>query len=139
MPRITPNVAYHPQAGDDPLGDFLRALDKLDRYEPTEVLPAHEHRFFGLHGRLDELRRHHGERFLEVLAAIDHGHTTAWAIASRMSWSRPWHEIEGFMRRAAVGEAVAHLRALERRGAVVETPGEPSCWELTDTAGRVAG
>lgn len=139
LPRITPNIAFHPQAGDDPLGDFLRSLDKLDPYQPAEVLPAHEHRFVGLHGRLDELRRHHAERFREVLAAIGHGHTTAWAIASHMSWSRPWDQIEGFMRRAAVGEALAHLRTLRLRGAVTETDGEPVRWSLTEAAGRVVG
>ena len=34
------------------------------------------------------------------------------------------------MRRAAVAEAMAHLRALERRGVVRELLGEPSTWEL---------
>ena len=139
LPRITPNVAFHPQAGDDPLGDFLRSLDRLDPYLPLEVLPAHEHRFTGLHARLAELRRHHDERFREVLVALRHGHTTAWDIACRMSWSRTWDEIEGFMRRAAVGEALAHLRALERRGVVAETPGEPARWSLTDRAAGIAG
>jgi glyoxylase-like metal-dependent hydrolase (beta-lactamase superfamily II) len=132
LPRITPNISFHPQAGDDPLGDFLQALDKLAAYQPSEVLPAHEYRFVGLHTRLDELKRHHAERFREVLAAIGAGHTTAWEIASRMVWSRPWDQIEGFMRRAAVGEAVAHLRALERRGALVEVEGEPSHWQPTE-------
>lgn len=139
LPRITPNVSVNPQTDGDPLGDFLRSLDRLDDYQPDEVLPAHEHRFDGLHARLDELRRHHDERFREVLVAIRHGNTTAWDIASHMSWSRTWDEIDGFMRRAAVGEALAHLRALESRGVVAETPGEPSHWSLTDAAANVAG
>jgi len=140
LPRITPNVSVGPQNDDDPLGAFLRSLDRLDDYAPDEVLPAHEYRFDDLHRRLAELRRHHEERFREALVAIRHGHTTAWAIASRMSWSRGWDEIEGYMRRAAVGEAVAHLRALEGRGAVVETPGEPSHWTLADAAAaHIAG
>lgn len=134
LPRITPNISFHPQAGDDPLGDYLRSLDKLDPYEPREVLPAHEHRFVGLQGRLDELRRHHDERFREVITAIGAGDTTAWAIAARMHWSRPWNRIEGFMRRAAVGEAMAHLRALERRGVIAEEPGEPAHWAFTEAA-----
>jgi glyoxylase-like metal-dependent hydrolase (beta-lactamase superfamily II) len=132
LPRITPNVGFHPQAGDDPLGDFLRSLDKLRPYEATEVLPAHEHRFVGLHGRLDELRDHHETRFAEVIAAVRAGHDTAWAVAERMGWSRPWARIEGFMRRAAVAEAMAHLRALERRGVLREHRGEPSHFELLE-------
>src|ERR687887_246380 len=45
LPRITPNIPFHPQAGEDPLGDYLRSLEKLEGYEEREVLPAHEHRF----------------------------------------------------------------------------------------------
>ncbi|HEY7070724.1 MAG TPA: MBL fold metallo-hydrolase, partial [Acidimicrobiales bacterium] len=132
LPRITPNVSYNPQASDNPLGDFLAALDRLDEYEPDEVLPAHEHRFDDLHGRIDQLRRHHAERFREVVAAIADGDSTSWGIARRMTWSRPWDEIDGWMRRAAVGEAMAHLLALRRRGVVaeIEAEGEPTRWEL---------
>lgn len=131
LPRITPNISLHPQAGNDPLGDFLRSLAKLKGFDPTEVLPAHEHRFVGLDGRLDELAAHHEQRFVEVIGAINDGVTSAWDIAARMGWSRSWDRIQGFMRRAAVGEAMAHLRALEVRGLVRELVGEPSKWELT--------
>ncbi len=130
LPRITPNIPFHPQAGTDPLGDYLRSLEKLEAYDADEVLPAHEHRFVGLPQRLGELRAHHEARFAEVIGAIRDGATSAWDIASRMGWSRPWNRIEGFMRRAAVGEALAHLRALEMRGIVREIAGEPSRWEL---------
>jgi glyoxylase-like metal-dependent hydrolase (beta-lactamase superfamily II) len=136
LPRITPNIPFHPQAGADPLGDYLRSLEKLEGYDADEVLPAHEHRFVGLSQRLAELRAHHEARFAEVIAAIKTGSTSAWDIASRMGWSRPWNRIEGFMRRAAVGEALAHLRALEIRGIVREVNGEPSRWELVSTTDR---
>jgi glyoxylase-like metal-dependent hydrolase (beta-lactamase superfamily II) len=133
LPRITPNIPFHPQAGADPLGDYIGALDKLNDYDEDEVLPAHEHRFVGLRSRLDELRAHHERRFAEVTGAIASGVTTAWAIAERMKWSRPWDRIDGFMRRAAVGEAMAHLRALEMRGVVREVLGEPATWELVSS------
>lgn len=130
LPRITPNIPFHPQAADDPLGDFLESLARLRTYPAVEVLPAHEHRFVGLEVRLDELVAHHDRRFEEVLEAIRDGVTSAWDIAARMGWSRPWERIEGFMRRAAVGEAMSHLRTLERRGVVREVMGEPSRWEI---------
>jgi hypothetical protein len=53
-----------------------------------------------------------------------------------MRWSRPWDEIAGFMRRAAVGEAVSHLRALEIDGVVTEEDGEPALWSLNERTGR---
>jgi glyoxylase-like metal-dependent hydrolase (beta-lactamase superfamily II) len=132
LPRITPNIPFHPQAGDDPLGDFLASLDKLEPYDADEVLPAHEHRFVGLQERLEELRIHHDLRFKEVVTSIREGVDTAWEIAARMHWSRPWNRIEGFMRRAAVAEAMAHMRTLERRGVLYEEMGEPSRWRLAE-------
>jgi hypothetical protein len=51
-----------------------------------------------------------------------------------MHWSRPWERINGFMKRAAVGEAMAHLRALEARGVVRFIEGEPAKWELLEAS-----
>jgi glyoxylase-like metal-dependent hydrolase (beta-lactamase superfamily II) len=139
LPRITPNISYHPQSGPDPLGDFLDSLDKVGAEAVDLVLPAHEHRFVGLTGRIDALKAHHHQRFDEVIAAIRDGDDTAWAITARMSWSRSWDRIDGFMRRAAVGEAMAHLYALRQRGLVgYDDPGpdveEPIRWYLTEGA-----
>jgi glyoxylase-like metal-dependent hydrolase (beta-lactamase superfamily II) len=131
LPRITPNIPFSPVADADPLGDYLASLDKISLYPALEALPAHEYRIANLPGRLAELRAHHHQRFGEIIAAIGAGVTTAWAICQRMTWSRPWHDVEGFMRRAALAEAFAHLRALEKRGVVRERPGDPPTWELT--------
>jgi hypothetical protein len=49
-----------------------------------------------------------------------------------MDWSRPWEQFNEFTRRSAIGEAAAHLRALEVRGVVVEIVGEPSRWKLVE-------
>ena len=130
LPRITPNIPFHPQAGADPLSDFLRSLDKLNSYDALEVLPAHEHRFVGLQSRIAELHHHHENRFAEVVQSIADGVDTTWGVAERMRWSRSWSSIEGWMRRAAVGEASSHLRTLETRGIVREITGEPSHWQL---------
>lgn len=132
LPRITPNIPFHPQAGANPLADYLASLDKLLPYDVVEVLPAHEYRFVDLAGRVAELHAHHAERFAEVLEVLSSGPASAWDIASRMTWSRPWEAIAGFMRRAAVGEAVSHLRALEQRGAVRFEEGEPTLWRRAD-------
>jgi len=130
LPRITPNISVHPQAQTNPLADYLESLDKVGAYEADEVLPAHEHRFVGLSARVAELKQHHEERFVEVTEAIEAGADTAWAITSQMKWSRPWDRITGFMRRAALGEALAHIRVLEARGIVRAIEGEPVRWEV---------
>jgi glyoxylase-like metal-dependent hydrolase (beta-lactamase superfamily II) len=136
LPRITPNISFHPQAGPNPLGDFLESLAKVGAYDADEVLPAHEYRFADLQARVEQLRAHHQARFDEAIAAIRDGVDTAWGVAGRMTWNRPWDQIHGFMRRAAVGEAQAHLRYLEERGVIRENLGEPSHWEILDAAAR---
>jgi glyoxylase-like metal-dependent hydrolase (beta-lactamase superfamily II) len=139
LPRITPNIPFHPQAGANPLGDFLASLDKLEPYVVDEVLPAHEYRFDDLQGRLEELRQHHRDRFAEIVTILRDGPTSGWDIAMRMQWSRPWDDIAGFMRRAAVGEAVSHLQALEIDGVVQVEDGEPALWSLTEAAQAATG
>ena len=138
LPRITPNISYHPQSGPNPLGDFLDSLDKVAREDVELVLPAHEHRFVGLTGRVDALKAHHHQRFAEVVEAIRGGDDTAFAVAAHMSWSRSWDRIDGFMRRAAVGEALAHLYALRERGVLDYTepadPGAPIRWFVKATS-----
>jgi glyoxylase-like metal-dependent hydrolase (beta-lactamase superfamily II) len=136
LPRITPNISFHPQAGPDPLGDYLRSLDKVGAYQADEVLPAHEHRFPDLQKRVGELKGHHHDRFEEVLSAISRGYTTAWQIASQMTWSRPWEEYRGWERRAAAGETKAHLNYLQKQGLVAEEEGEPAHWSLVELARR---
>ena len=39
LPRITPNIPFHPQAGANPLGDYLDSLDKLEPYESRKSCP----------------------------------------------------------------------------------------------------
>ena len=115
---------------DNTLVDYLASLDKVGAYEADEVLPAHEHRFVGLQIRVKELKQHHEERFGEVVQAIKAGADTAWEITARMHWSRPWDRINGWMRRAALGEALAHIRVLETRGVVRMVDGMPVRWEV---------
>lgn len=129
LPRITPNISVNPQA-QNPLVDYLASLDKVGEFETDEVLPAHEHRFVGLKARVNELKQHHEDRFGEVLDAIKQGSNTAWDITAHMRWSRSWDRINGWMRRAALGEALAHIRVLETRGVVRAIEGTPVRWEV---------
>jgi glyoxylase-like metal-dependent hydrolase (beta-lactamase superfamily II) len=136
LPRITPNISFHPQAGPNPLGDFLASLDKDAEFDSDEVLPAHEYRFADLQERVDELKAHHQARFDEALAAIRAGSTTTWLVAEHMTWNKPWDELKGWHRRAAAGEALAHLNYLRSRGVVYQEDGEPAHWRIADVATR---
>jgi glyoxylase-like metal-dependent hydrolase (beta-lactamase superfamily II) len=126
LPRITPNVSAY-DAVSNPLQDYLASLEKLRGIQPAEVLPAHEYRFSGLGSRLDDLTEHHRERLDEaqqiVVSAASRG-LSAWAVATGVTWSRPWPDLASFQRQAAVGEVLSHLRYLQGRGIVAESDAE---------------
>ena len=131
LPRITPNISLHPQSGDDPLGDFLQSLDKLATLRRRRGAPgprAPLRRTGRSSRRVDATPRTALRRGRRRRARrCDHGvgHRRAHGLVASVGRAS-----KGFMRRAAVAEAMAHLRALERRGILHENVGEPSTWEL---------
>jgi hypothetical protein len=97
----------------------------------AETCPAHEYRFADICARVDELLAHHRDRLRAVLQQLKEGPATAWDIARGMPWNRPWDEIGPIMKRAALGEAMAHVRHLEHTGRVEEVPGKPVSFRLS--------
>ena len=110
LPTITPNVSLHPQQMGNPLGDYLASLQRLEPLEVDDVLPAHEHAFKDLRGRLREIAEHHHQRLDEMLAVIGDRRATAYDIASGVVWTiGTFDSFSPWMRRAALGETLAHL------------------------------
>lgn len=138
LPTISPNIARHPQAGPDPLADYLASLERLRRWDGALALPGHQWRFDGLGARIDELLAHHERRLADVEAAVAAGAETIWEVATRTAWSRPWEEVRGFMRRAALGETAAHLVHLEGRGRLERTATSPLRWRVGGRATAVS-
>jgi glyoxylase-like metal-dependent hydrolase (beta-lactamase superfamily II) len=131
LPRITPNISYHPQQTSNPLADFLESIEKVSMLDVSECLPAHEYRFRNLAARLVQLRGHHEHRLIEIRDALRRQPgLTAWDVAMELTWSRPWEELPFWARRAALGEALAHLIVLETRSDVRRSDEVPQRWEL---------
>jgi glyoxylase-like metal-dependent hydrolase (beta-lactamase superfamily II) len=139
LPRISPNISPSPANTDDILGIFLHSLTELAGSEPDEVLPAHEYRFSGLAARVHQLREHHRARLREVLAVVAGAAGCSTAdVAARLTWSRPWDQARGMVRRSAIGETYAHLVYLERRGLIANGAGDADHWTLPGPASAVA-
>jgi glyoxylase-like metal-dependent hydrolase (beta-lactamase superfamily II) len=119
LPRISPNISAERASPPDPLGDYLRSLGEVAELPLEHVLPAHEWRFDGLATRCDQLLAHHEKRLAELLDAVDaEPGGTAWSLAGRLTWSRPWEQYGGRLRVFAVTETAAHLQHLVTRGDV---------------------
>lgn len=116
LPRISPNVGVWPQEPTaNPLALFLVSLDKFQNLpEDTLVLPSHDWPFYGLLGRLDDLREHHAERLDETWAACVTPATGVDVLKALFKREFDSHQL--FF---AIGEALAHVHHLEGSGRVV--------------------
>jgi glyoxylase-like metal-dependent hydrolase (beta-lactamase superfamily II) len=121
LPRISTNVMVidvEPEA--DPLPLYLASIARfLALPAGTLVLPSHGRPFVGLHTRVEQLTAHHDERYEEVLVACA---TSAQSAADLLPvlFKRP---LDLHQTTFAMGEAVAHLHALESVGRLRAEPG----------------
>jgi glyoxylase-like metal-dependent hydrolase (beta-lactamase superfamily II) len=123
LPTITPNIGLHPQSGDNPLDDYLDALNAVKQLDVKIVLPGHENPFTGLKSRIDELFKHHKQRKSEILNSIKTGHKTACQIATEIPWmldmgGARWEDLTSRDKRLAVLETAAHLESLRVDGKI---------------------
>jgi len=122
LPVITPNISYHVESGDNPLGDYLYALHKIQNLPVSTVLPAHEHIFTDLRGRIDEITEHHATRKAEVLKILEKTTSNAYDISGQLTWNisdADWKSLPALHKRSAVMETIAHLESM-RWGHLVE-------------------
>lgn len=115
LPRITSNVGvWGNQPEANPLRQFLESLSRFEPCDPeVRVLPSHDRVFEGLHARLAQLRAHHAERLVALLAACDRPVSAFEILPVLFKRTLDEHQM-GF----AMGEAIAHLHYLLAEGRV---------------------
>ena len=116
LPIITPNISYHVESGDNPLGDYLYSLQKIENLAVSTVLPAHEHIFENFTGRINEIKEHHRKRKSEITQILEkYGASNAYDISGLLTWNIPdsdWEKLPAWEKRSAVMEAIAHLESM---------------------------
>ena len=114
LPRISTNVSvmeFEPEA--DPLALYLHSIAAM-RALPADtlVLPSHGRPFVGLHRRIDQLEAHHAARFAQVLASCrDTPRSAVELLPVLFPRALDLHETT-----FALGEAIAHVHALQGQG-----------------------
>jgi len=125
---ITPNIQCWSD-DHDPLRDYLASLDKVYHLDVERVLPGHRRIFTNYRGRIDQLKGHHMERLEEVMGILaDRSPRSAFDVASKMHWdiaAENWEVFPVAQKWFATGEAISHLRLLEREGRIRREAEEP--------------
>jgi glyoxylase-like metal-dependent hydrolase (beta-lactamase superfamily II) len=121
LPTITPHIDFRRGADEDPLGEFLDALATVERLDPALVLPGHGRPFEEGAERARVVARHHDRRLGAILQIVRHQPRSASEITDEIFGTALLH----FQRRLALGEALAHIAYLHRRGEIerIETEG----------------
>jgi glyoxylase-like metal-dependent hydrolase (beta-lactamase superfamily II) len=118
LPRITSNVSIMDTEPDaDPLGEWLASIAKFQNALPADmlVLPAHGEPFTGVQIRLSKLAEGHNIR-LDRLEEELQNRALRPVDCFELLFDR---EVDESVFGLAVGEAVAHLRHLERTGRAI--------------------
>jgi glyoxylase-like metal-dependent hydrolase (beta-lactamase superfamily II) len=106
LPKITPNISWHPIPGFNPLREYLQSLRKVAWN--TRAFPAHGDEMPDLSNRVAELLSRHERRLADVLKLLKEP-TTTYQIAQRMAWDAgPFEQFDVY----------SHLLYLEEQGAV---------------------
>jgi glyoxylase-like metal-dependent hydrolase (beta-lactamase superfamily II) len=117
LPSITPHIDFKRWEDEDPLGDYLASLQKVEELEPALVLPGHGNPFDEGAERARAISSHHDRRLGAVLQVIRREPHTAEEITDAIFGET----LLNFQKRLALGEALAHLAYLRRRGEVERT------------------
>jgi len=120
LPTITPHVSQF-MADTNPLEDYLKSLEKVERLSVKVVLPAHEKTFTDLGERVKQLKNHHEQRLKEILTLLKNGSLTPYSLASKVHWNvnyKAWDDFPPFQKYLALGETLSHLTFLEEKGLV---------------------
>jgi len=117
LSEIVPNVAYHPQSGENPLGDYINSLNTLSELEVRFVFPGHGAVFSGLVPKIDGILGHHRERMMNIQKVMGIEMKNAFEVAKEIPWiingeTMPYNKLEPIDRRLAVLETLAHLQYL---------------------------
>ena len=122
LPEITPNISLHPQSGENPLKDYLKALEEVHELEINFAFPGHGPAFSGIKQIIEAIQRHHKERNAAILHAVQGNTKTAYQVTQEIPWVIDINEGYSFMnilnRRFAITETMAHLEYLFNEGEV---------------------
>jgi glyoxylase-like metal-dependent hydrolase (beta-lactamase superfamily II) len=118
-----PHVGFNPQSGDNPLGDYISSLEKLERLKVSFILPGHGPVFNALGLRIEKILQHHEERKRAIMRSLHDGLKTAYDIAQQIPWmvnggSTDFCDLPVWDKRMAVTETIAHLKFLMKEDRV---------------------
>src|SRR5207302_11164794 len=112
LARITPAVGLYPESRPDPLGDYLRSLERTIELAPRIVYPGHGEPIEGVLARATEIIEHHRKRLDLIAGTLTREARSGYQVSLEAFGA----ELSPAQRRFAVAETLSHLERLVREG-----------------------
>jgi glyoxylase-like metal-dependent hydrolase (beta-lactamase superfamily II) len=117
LPGIASPISFHHGLDDDPLGQYLDSLERIEALAPQLVLPGHGRPFTDGKRRARAIIESKERRMGQTLQVIEREALTAREITERVYAKA----VLSYQVRMAVGEALAQLACLRKRGQVLRS------------------
>jgi glyoxylase-like metal-dependent hydrolase (beta-lactamase superfamily II) len=135
LPEAVPNIGYHIQSGENPLGDYVKSLNSLSELEVRFVFPGHGSVFSGLAPMIDDIGRVHRDRMTMIQRVMGVETKNAYDVTKAMPWivkgeETAYDKLEPIDRRLAVLETLAYLQYLvaENKGKKIVDGEKTAYW-----------
>ncbi len=131
LPNESSNISVRPGQPYDPLGAYLRALERVLTLHPVLCLPGHGEPFGDLSEVVGRQFQHHAARLDDVRGTLSDGSRTGFEVAATIPWvqrSKRLADLDHRHRFLAFGETLAHLECLEARGEVIRQGTDSVVW-----------
>jgi glyoxylase-like metal-dependent hydrolase (beta-lactamase superfamily II) len=109
---ITPAIGLYPNSRPDPLGDYLRTLDRIEELAPRVAYTGHRDAVEDPAARAREIRSHHTERLAAAQGALDGEPRSGYDVSLALFPV----DLPPTLRRFATAESLAHLERLVHEG-----------------------
>ena len=110
LPTIHPGLGLGGETATSPIADYLGSLERIAAYDDLQVCPGHEYIFHGLAARSATTAEHHLRRSREVAERLRiDGDPTVWQVASELTWTAGWANLNGFYLLSALAQTAMHV------------------------------
>lgn len=112
---ITPNITWWPNMPNS-LRYYIESLNRVYDLDINFAFPGHGEPGKSIKKRIEAIKKHHQERFKEIMDALESSPKTAYQVASEIKWNIRYDAWESFPKTQkyfALGETISHLLYLE--------------------------
>lgn len=112
---VVPNIGYHPQSSENPMGDYIDSLKALGELDVNFVFPGHGSVFSGLKPKIDNILQHHRDKMMKIQKIMGVEMKDAFAIAKDVPWivggeTLSYNKLTPIDRRLAILATLAQLQ-----------------------------